>query len=255
MKRYFLVLDNLELQIEKNLLSLPFDFIDNLITTNLLLTYIERLITQSLLMEKELIKEDEIKLNNAYCKSHNIKNEEELYHDLNEQGIRYKDHINNLKTSFYISNIAMDMYEVKAEAHFLKRKDQLDKYTYSLLRAKDSDLAYELYLQIESKENNFADISRKYSEGPEKHTNGIIGPASIDKTHPLLKEQLKSSSKGDLIQPFKIEQWWVFTRLEEKVEASFNDAMKAKMSLELLNISITSISKRIAYKVIKSINN
>ena len=94
-------MDDLELKIEKNLLSSPIDFIDNLIRTNLLLTYIERLITQSLLMEKELSKEDEIKLNNAYCKSHRIKNEEELNHDLHEQGIRYKDHINNLNIILY----------------------------------------------------------------------------------------------------------------------------------------------------------
>ena len=248
-------MDKIGTKIEQNLLSLPIDFINKLTNTNLLLTYIERLVTQSLFIEKELKKEDEMKLNSAYCKSNNIKRVEELNKHLNEKGILYKNHINNLKTSFYINSLAIDMFEIKAEAHFLKRKDQLDQYTYSLLRVSDSDLAYELYLQIESKENNFTDISRKYSEGLEKNTNGIIGPASIEKTHPLLKEKLKSSSKGDLSQPFKIEQWWVFTRLEDKVEASFNDAMKAKMSLELLNISITSISKRIAYKVIKSINN
>ncbi len=247
-------MDNLEEQIEKNLLSLPNDFINKLANTNLLLTYIERLITQDLLSNKNLTKEDEIKLNNDYCESNQIKNDKELKYHLYEQGIRYKDHINNLKTSFYISSLAMNMFEGKAEAHFLQRKDQLDQYTYSLLRVKDSDLAYELYLQVESQENDFIDISRKHSEGPEKNTNGIIGPASIHKTHPLLKEKLKSSRKGDLIQPFKVEQWWVFTRLEDKVEAYFDERMKAKMSLELLNISITSISKRIAYKVIKSIN-
>ncbi len=241
-------------KIEKYLLSLPIDFICRLTETNLLLTYIERLLTQSLLSEKELRKEDEDKLNSAYCESNMIKNIEELNHHLNQKGIRYKDHINNLKTSFYISSMAMDMYDVKAESHFLQRKDQLDQYKYSLLRLSDSDLAYELYLQIESKENNFFAISSKYSEGPEKNTNGIIGPASINKTHPLLKEKLKSSSKGELIKPFKIEKWWVIARLEDKVEASFDKTMKAKMSLELLNISITSISKRIAYKVIKSIH-
>ncbi len=248
-------MDNLEDQIEKNLLSLPMDFIHKLTSTNLLVTYIERLITQSLLIKKKLSQEEETRLKDSYCKSNKIKSQQDLNNHLQEQGLQYKDHINNLKTSCYIGTFAINMFERKAEAHFLKRKDQLDQYTYSLLRVRDSDLAHELYLQIDSNENEFGEISRKYSEGPEKNTNGIIGPSNINNTHPRLKEKLQSSKKGDLIKPFNIEEWWIFTRLEDKIESSFDENMKAKMCLELLNISITGMSKRITYKVMESLNN
>ena len=46
-----------------------------------------------------------------------------------------------------------------------------------LKRTQNQDLARELYLRVEAKEANFADLAAKYSEGPEQSTNGIVGQA------------------------------------------------------------------------------
>ncbi len=67
-------------------------------------------------------------------------------------------------------------FAAKAEARFLERKNELDQVVYSLLRLENSFLARELYLQIESGESNFADLAKRYAEGPERNTNGIVGP-------------------------------------------------------------------------------
>ena len=73
-----------------------------------------------------------------------------------------------------------DQFASKAEARFLERKNELDQVVYSLLRLKNSFLARELYLQIESEESNFSDLAKRYAEGPERNTNGIVGPVSLD---------------------------------------------------------------------------
>ena len=66
-----------------------------------------------------------------------------------------------------------EQFAAKAEARFLDRKHELDQEVYSLLRLESSFLARELYLQIESGESNFADLAKRYAEGPERNTNGI----------------------------------------------------------------------------------
>ena len=123
----------------------------------------------------------------------------------------------------------------KAEAHFLSRKNQLDRVVYSLLRVKDPALALELYLRIEAGEASFADLAAHYAEGPEKQTNGIVGPVPLTQAHPALAERLRTTSAGVLMQPFQIAEWWLVVRLESYTPASFDAATAERMADELFN--------------------
>ena len=91
-----------------------------------------------------------------------------------------------------------ERFAAKAEARFLERKNELDQVVYSLLRLENSFLARELYLQIESGESNFADLAKRYAEGPERNTNGIVGPVSLTQAHPVLVEKLRVAQPGVL---------------------------------------------------------
>ena len=248
-------MENVEEDISNNLLSLPKEFIRRLSSTNLLPIYIQRYVIQYFLKERIISEEEISKLNDTFCKSKNINSKESLNNYIKEHGMLYTDHINNLKASIHINSISIDTFGSQAEAHFLKRKDQLDQYIYSLIRLEDSDLAYELYLQIDEKESELSELSKKYSEGPEKNTNGKIGPSSIMNAHPILREKLKASSKGELIRPFKIESWWLIARLEDKIEVSFDNAMRTKMSMELFDLWSQKLSKKISYELIELLAN
>ncbi|MFL0770741.1 MAG: peptidylprolyl isomerase, partial [Prochlorococcus sp.] len=119
--------------------------------------------------------------------------------------------------------------------HFLIRKEDLDQFTYSLLRIDDADLAHELYLQIEAGEADFTALAKEYSQGLEKSSHGLVGPASLSRAHPLLRQRLRTAPPGVLLEPFKIEQWWVVTRLEERHLATFNANMQKQMAIELFD--------------------
>ncbi len=123
----------------------------------------------------------------------------------------------------------------KAEAHFLSRKNQLDRVVYSLLRVKDGYLARELYLRLDAGEANFATLAREFAEGPEKQTNGIVGPVPLTQAHPGLAERLRTTSPGVLMQPFQLADWWLVVRLESYVPASFDEAMAEQMASELFD--------------------
>ena len=121
----------------------------------------------------------------------------------------------------------------KAEARFLDRKNELDTVVYSLLRLENRFLAQELYLQIESGESNFADLAKRYAEGPERNTNGIVGPVSLTQAHPVLVEKLRVTQPGVLLEPFRISDWWLVVRLERYSPATFDDEISLKMCQEL----------------------
>lgn len=121
----------------------------------------------------------------------------------------------------------------KAEARFLQRKSQLDRVVYSLLRLQDSGLARELYLRIDDGEANFADLAAAYAEGPEKATRGIVGPVPLTQAHPALADRLRTAPPGVVLEPFRIESWWLVVRLESLTPATFDAATATRMAQEL----------------------
>ena len=128
-----------------------------------------------------------------------------------------------------------DLFSSKAEARFLERKNELDQVVYSLLRIENSFLARELYLQIESGESNFADLAKRYAEGPERNTNGIVGPVSLTQAHPRLVEKLRVAQPGVLLEPFRIADWWLVVRLERYSPATFTDEISDRMCQEMFD--------------------
>lgn len=121
----------------------------------------------------------------------------------------------------------------KAETQFLKHKNQLDKVVYSLIRVRDYFLAREYYFRIQSGEANFADLAANFSEGIEKVTNGVVGPVSLTKAHPQLAERLRVSKPGVPIEPFKVGEWWIVSRLEESIPAEFSEQIANELANEL----------------------
>ena len=106
---------------------------------------------------------------------------------------------------------------------------------YSLLRLENRFLAQELYLQIEAGESNFADLAKRHAEGPERNTNGIVGPVSLIQAHPTLVEKLKVAQPGVLLEPFCISNWWLVVRLERYAPATFTNEVSEQMCEEMFN--------------------
>jgi parvulin-like peptidyl-prolyl isomerase len=168
-----------------------------------------------------------------FCQQNGVTDQEGLDALLNNQGISADDLRWQVELPLRIQSHCKEHFRHKAEARFLERKTQLDRVVYSLLRVQDGFLARELYLRIAAHEANFADLAGHYAEGPEKGTKGIVGPVPLTQAHPVLAEKLRTSSPGELLEPFRISDWWLVVRLESYTPASFDDAMAAHMANEL----------------------
>ena len=154
---------------------------------------------------------------------------------LEELGSSEDDVLERLRDAVRRRVFMRERFAPKAEARFLERKNELDQVVYSLLRLADNFLARELYLQIESGESNFADLAKRYAEGPERNTNGIVGPVSLTQAHPVLVEKLRVAQPGVLLEPFRISDWWLVVRLERYSPATFTAEVSDRMCREMFD--------------------
>ncbi len=239
---------DLEKDIEENLKDLSLEFVCLLRKNNLLFQFLKNYITNILCSKVDLkINIDEI--NDDFCRKNNIKDEKNLVTYLALKSMTLQDHKRNLENTEKIKSIALNEFSKNAETEFINSKTLLDQYTYSLITLKESDLAHELYLQLDSEEAEFSALAKKYSLEGNTNKMGLMGPQSLGSVHPVLKEKLLIAKKGELLNPFQVDKWWVIVRLEEKIEAKLDEFLKEKITLSLLdkwvNILTINSSKKL----------
>ncbi len=123
----------------------------------------------------------------------------------------------------------------QVDAHFIKRKSQLDRVVYSLIRVEKPEVAQELYFRIKDDENTFSALAMEYSQGSEAQTGGLIGPVEINAPHPKIARILATCQPGQLVPPTRVGEWIVIVRLENYLSAKLDDSMRQRMLDELFN--------------------
>ena len=166
---------------------------------------------------------------------------------LNALGCTEAEIFERMRQSIRRRSLISERYAAKAETRFLERKNELDQVVYSLLRLENRFLARELYLEIESGESNFADLAKRYAEGPERNTNGIVGPVSLTQAHPILVEKLKVAQPGILLN--HLSDWWLVVRLERYAPATFTDEVCEQMCEEIFKAWIDEEAATILSKL------
>jgi hypothetical protein len=70
---------------------------------------------------------------------------------------------------------------------------------------------------------------------------------ALTQAHPALVDRLRTASPGQLMEPFRIEGWWVVVRLEQLTPAVFDEATANQMTQELLDQWLNEeVERRIA---------
>ena len=138
--------------------------------------------------------------------------------------------------NFKIDKFKRETWGGKLESYFLKRKGQLDRAIYSLIRTNDLGIAQEVYFRLMDGEQTFEEIARKYSLGAEAQTGGLVGPVELSIPHPAIAQILSSQPIGQICRPIELEQWYVIIRPEQIIPAKLDDQMRQRLIDELFQI-------------------
>ena len=182
--------------------------------------------------------EDSAQALQAFMQEQQLSTEEDLQAFLRLNLLHREELEQQLLQPWRLQRYVEEHYRPKAEARFLQRKNQLDRVVYSLLRLEDAGLARELYLRINEGESDFAELASRYAEGPERTTRGVVGPVPLMQAHPVLAERLRTGTPGVLLEPFRIEKWWLVVRLESYTPATLNDDTAEQMARELFEEAV-----------------
>ena len=134
-----------------------------------------------------------------------------------------------------IERFQTQVFAEEVERQFLSRKLAHDQVTYSMIRVRDGDLAFELHQRLLDEEASFGELASTYSEGPERDSEGICGPVPFDQAHATVVEQLRGCREGELLAPFFLVDIWLILRLEQWQGARLDDAMRSTLLEELFD--------------------
>jgi parvulin-like peptidyl-prolyl isomerase len=134
---------------------------------------------------------------------------------------------------FKIEKFKRENWSNKLEAYFLKRKGQLDRAIYSLIRTEDVGIAQEVYFRLLDGEQTFEEIARKYSQGAEAQTSGLIGPVELSTPHPAIAQLISTNPPGKICPPIKLEQWYAIVRPEKMLPSQLDEPMRQRLTNEL----------------------
>ena len=134
-----------------------------------------------------------------------------------------------------IERFQNQVFAEEVERQFLSTKLNHDQVTYSMIRVRDGDLAFELHQRLLDDEASFAELASTYSEGPERDSAGVCGPVPFDQAHAAVVEKLRSCQEGELLEPFFLVDIWLILRLECWEGARLNDTMRRTLLEDLFD--------------------
>lgn len=123
----------------------------------------------------------------------------------------------------------------KLGAYFIRRKKQLNRVVFSLIRIQELDLAQELYFRLQAREQSFAELAKEYSQGPESLIGGFVGPIELGSLPSALAEVLLTSQPGQIC-PISYGEWQMIVRLEQVIPAQLDGLMRQKLLNELFEL-------------------
>ncbi len=207
---------------------------------NLMPIFLRRFLEKKYTKEINPTREEQTNFYQKFLKREKISDKNNLDNWLKFHGVSETEMEINLYKSLKIEKFKNKKFADKVEDVFLKRKSNLDRVTYSLIRSKSRDKISELNIRLKEEEDTFSQLSSEFSEGVENVLHGLIGPIEISKVNPVIAERLKASKSGQLWPPFECEGWWVLLKHERFIPATLNLEMRNRLINELYEVWIAS---------------
>jgi hypothetical protein len=181
---------------------------------------------------------DELEWNliSAYLQEQGVDNDEALAAWLQRKGWSQEDLCYFATKGARLQHFKQAMFREEVELRFLERKLDLDQVEYSLIRVEEEGLAFELHQRLLEGEASFAELAPRFSTGPERHSEGHVGPVPLSQAHPVVAEKLRISQPGQLWPPFFLVNIWLILRLEKRLNTPLDDNLREELLSELFHL-------------------
>ncbi len=194
---------------------------------------LRELVIDRAIADTECSEAERVQATQEFCQRYQLVSNEQVEQWLALQGFSYIQMEETAIRLFKIEKFKRETWSNKLEAYFLKRKGQLDRAIYSLIRTEDVGIAQEVYFRLLDSEQTFEEIARKYSQGAEAQTSGLIGPVELSTPHPAIAQLISTNPPGKICPPIKLEQWYAIVRPEKMLPSQLDEPMRQRLINEL----------------------
>lgn len=209
------------------------DLVPLLIEYQLLPQLTQEIILDQAIADIECSETEKTVAYNQFCQQNQLVSEEQVQAWLQHQRMEREELEKVIVKKFKIAKYKETTWGDKVESYFLKRKPQLDRVVYSLIRTDKPEIVQELYFRIREGESTFSDLATEYSLGSEAQTGGLIGPVEMNAPHPKIAQMLSTSQPGQVLPPTRVGDWLVIVRLENYLSAKLDSPMRQRMLEEM----------------------
>ena len=208
----------------------------------------QEILTDKAIAGVECSEEENKKTFTQFCQQNQLNSEEQVQKWLDKQGMNHEQLQSLITKKLRIDRYKKETWNDQVDAYFIKRKSQLDRVVYSLIRVEKPEVAQELYFRIKDDRNAFSSLAMEYSQGTEAQTGGLIGPVEINAPHPKIAQILATCQPGQLVPPTRVGEWIVVVRLENYISAKLDGPMRQRMLDELFNRWLNeSIQQKVSF--------
>lgn len=159
-----------------------------------------------------------------FCQQNKLDSEIKIKAWLKRYDMTQKELENLVERQLKIEKFKYREFGIRINSYFLECKAKLDRIIYSMIRVDDEDLGQELYFRLQEGEQSFEELARKYSQGPEAETGGLIGPVQLSSIPPKATETLSIIEPGQLCPLIFWGQWTIILRLEQFIPAKLDES-------------------------------
>ena len=184
-------------------------------------------------IKKSINDKQQLKIINNWKKKNSIKTNSELEQWLHLNEVDKDEWIDLINSDYLWTYWCMDKYKDELTQYFIKRKDYLDLYYYTIIKVKNKEIADEIYIRIKEEESTFEEIVNKFSLDKESFYGEKIGPISINNMEDAIASLIKIGDLEQLFPPKLSNGFWFILRKDNVLKAEFNQQQKIKLSLEL----------------------
>ena len=185
------------------------------------------------ILQKSINSKQQLKIINDWKKKNSIKSNSELEQWLYLYDLNMDEWIDFINSDYLWTYWCMDKYKDELNQYFIKRKDYIDLYYYTIIKLKNKEVADEIYIRIKEKESTFEEIVNNFSPDNENFYAEQIGPIPINKMEDAVASLIKIGDLNQLFQPKLSNGFWFILRKDNVLKAEFNYNQKIKLSLEL----------------------
>jgi hypothetical protein len=119
------------------------------------------------------------------------------------------------------------------KSRFLACQSQLDRILFSTIEVADLSLAQELYCRIAEQGYSFHKLAITHSQNSTAKLGGVVGPIAPAYLHPLIQQQLKGLAIKQLSPIFRVENHYIFLRLDRQLPVQLNAQIEQQILDEL----------------------